>query len=53
MQFYNENIGEEKLKQEYLQANSRCKYKTPDELQARVEEYFCMAFQEHRPYSIS
>ena len=53
MQFYNENIGEEKLKQEYLQANSRCKYKTPDELQARVEEYFGMAFLEHRPYTIS
>ena len=53
VQFYNENIGEEKLKQEYLQANSRCKYKTPDELQARVEEYFGMAFQEHRPYTIS
>ena len=53
MQFYNENIDEQKLKNEYLKANSRCKYKTPEELQARIEEYFGNAHKANRAYTIS
>lgn len=53
MQFYNENIDEQKLKNEYLKANSRCKYKTPEELQAIIEEYFGNAHKANRAYTIS
>lgn len=53
MEFYNENIDNEKLKQEYLKANSRCKYKTPEELANRIDEYFAKARKAERPYTIS
>ena len=53
MKFYDEDIDEEELKKEYLSLNSRCKYKTADELKDKVEEYFLTCYQNKRPYTIS
>ncbi len=53
MKFYDENLDEEELKKEYLSLNSRCKYKTAEELKYKVEEYFSTCHQNKRPYTIS
>lgn len=53
MKFYDENIDKEKLKQEYLKANSRCKYKTPEELIEIITDYFKNCDKKRRPYTIS
>lgn len=53
MKFYDENIDKEKLKQEYLKANSRCKYKTPEELVEIITDYFKNCEKKRRPYTIS
>lgn len=53
MKFYNENISNEKLRQEYLTLNSRCKYKTPEELVSVVKEYFDYCDKNRKPYTIS
>lgn len=53
MKFYNEGIDEEKLKQEYLTLNSRCKYKTPDELIDLIAAYFNDCDRRRKPYTIS
>lgn len=53
MKFYDEDLDEEELKKEYLSLNSRCKYKTADELKDKVEEYFLTCYQNKRPYTIS
>lgn len=51
--FYDEDLDQEELKKEYLELNSRCKYKNAEELQAKVEEYFIVASQYHRAYTMS
>ena len=51
--FYDVDLDQEELKKEYLELNSRCKYKNAEELQAKVEEYFLTAFQNCRPYTMS
>ena len=53
LKFYNENIDKEKLRQEYLEANSRCKYKTPEELVNIITEYFKNCDRNKKPYTIS
>lgn len=51
--FYDEDLNDEELKHEYLKLNSHCKYKTAEELQGKVEEYFLTCYQNQRPYTIS
>lgn len=51
--FYDEDLDQEELKKEYLELNSRCKYKNAEELQQKVEEYFGAAYQNHRAYTMS
>lgn len=51
--FYDEGLDEEELKQEYLKLNSHCTYKTAEELQEKIEEYFVACYQSGRPYTIS
>ncbi len=51
--FYDEDLNDEELKHEYLKLNSHCKYKTAEELQEKVEEYFLTCYQNQRPYTIS
>lgn len=51
--FYDEDLNNEELKHEYLKLNSHCKYKTAQELQDKVEEYFTACYQNQRPYTIS
>lgn len=53
LKFYNENIDKEKLKQEYLEVNARCKYKTPEELIEVITNYFKECDKKNRPYTIS
>lgn len=53
MKFYNENISEEKLREEYLSVNSRCKYKTPEELVKVITDYFKDCDAKRKPYTIS
>lgn len=53
MKYYDENIDKEKLKEEYLKANSRCKYKTPEELVNIITEYFKNCDRNKKPYTIS
>jgi hypothetical protein len=53
LKFYNENISKEKLKQEYLTVNSRCKYKTPEELIEVITNYFNECDKCRKPYTIS
>lgn len=53
MKFYDEGLNQEELKNEYLKANSRCKYKDSEELISKIEEYFFCCNQQHRPYTIS
>ena len=53
MKYYDENLDEEELKQEYLKLNSRCKYKTAEELEQKIEEYFSACYQTKRPYTMS
>lgn len=53
LKFYDENIDKEKLKQEYLTLNSRCKYKTPEELVNIIKEYFDYCDKKKKPYTIS
>lgn len=53
MKYYDENIDKEKLKEEYLKANSRCTYKTPDELVEVVTQYFKNCDRNEKPYTIS
>lgn len=53
MKFYNENIDQEKLRQEYLTVNSRCKYKTPEELVEVITNYFNDCDRRKKPYTIS
>ena len=53
MKFYNEHISEEKLRQEYLTANSRCKYKTPEELVNIIQCYFNDCDMHKKPYTVS
>lgn len=51
--FYDEDLNEDELKQEYLKLNSHCKFKTAEELKEKVEEYFVVCYQNQRPYTIS
>lgn len=51
--FYDEGLDEEEIKHEYLEMNSRCKYKTAEELKEKVEEYFFVAYKNHRAYTMS
>lgn len=51
--FYDENLDREKLKKEYLKANSRCKYKNAEELQNNINLYFECCNQYARPYTVS
>lgn len=53
LKFYDENIDKEKLRQEYLDVNSRCKYKTPEELVDVITEYFKNCDKHRKPYTIS
>lgn len=53
MKFYNENLNKEKLKEEYLKANSKCSYKTPEELIEVITEYFKNCDKRNKPYTIS
>ena len=53
MKFYDEHIDEEELKQEYLKLNSRCRYKTPEELEQKISEYILGCKAERRPLTIS
>lgn len=53
LKFYDEGLNQEELKNEYLKANSRCKYKDSEELISKIEEYFFCCNQQHRPYTIS
>lgn len=53
MKFYNENIDEQKLREEYLTVNSRCKYKTPEELVSVIKQYFDDCDRRKKPYTMS
>lgn len=53
MKFYNEHISEEKLREEYLTTNSRCKYKTPEELVEVIKNYFNDCDIKRKPYTVS
>lgn len=53
MKFYNENIDEKKLREEYLSVNSRCKYKTPEELVEVITNYFNDCDKRKKPYTVS
>ena len=49
LKFYNENLNKEKLKEEYLKANSKCTYKTPEELIDVITEYFKNCDKRNKP----
>ena len=53
MKFYDEGLNQEELKNEYLKANSRCKYKNSEELIYQIQQYFYTCRCEHKPYTIS
>nr|DAV97295.1 MAG TPA: DNA packaging protein gp3 [Caudoviricetes sp.] len=53
MKFYNENIDQQKLKEEYLTAYSRCKYKTAEELVNVITDYFKQCDKKNKPYTMS
>ena len=53
MKFYDENISKEKLKEEYLRINSRCTYKTPEELYNKCAEYFKYCDKKAKPYTMT
>lgn len=53
LKFYDENIDNDRLKKEYLEANSRCKYKTSEELVNVITEYFKNCDKHRKPYTIS
>ena len=53
MKFYDENIDKDTIRQEYLKANSRCTYKTPQELVEVITDYFKFCDKKQRPYTIS
>lgn len=53
MKFYNEYIDEEDIRAEYLKVNSRCRYKTPEELEQRISEYLIGCKKESRPLTVS
>ena len=51
--FYDEDLDEEELRKEYLKLNAHCKFKTAEELQFMIDDYFEMCNSKRRPYSIS
>ena len=54
MKFYDENLDKEELKNEYLKLNSNnLRFKTLEELQMLINEYFDTMYKLHRPYTIS
>ena len=53
MKFYDEGLSQEELKNEYLKANSRCKYKNSEELISQIQLYFYQCRCDHKPYTIS
>ena len=54
MKFYDEGLDKEELKKEYfLKLNNNTRFKTLEELQFRINEYFDKMFQQHRPYTMS
>ena len=53
MKFYDRDLNKEKLKEEYLKANSKCTYKTSEELIETITEYFKNCDKRHKPYTIS
>lgn len=53
MKFYNEHIDEDDLKEEYLKANSRCRYKTPQELEEMISKYIIGCKSQNRPLTVS
>lgn len=54
MKFYDEGLDEEEIKKEYfLKMNNNCRFKTLEELQEKINEYFDKMHQNHRPYTIS
>lgn len=53
MKFYNEHIDEDDLKKEYLKVNSRCRYKTPQELEEMISKYIIGCKSQNRPLTVS
>ena len=53
MKFYDEGLNQEELKNEYLKANSRCKFKNSEELISQIQLYFYQCRCDHKPYTIS
>lgn len=54
MKFYDEGLDAEELKKEYfLKLNSNTRFKTLEELQMRINEYFDVMHREGRPYTMS
>lgn len=54
MKFYDEGLDKEELKKEYfLKLNNNTRFKTLEELQFRINEYFDEMHSLHRPYTMS
>lgn len=54
LKFYDEGLDKDELKKEYfLKLNNNTRFKTLDELQARINEYFDTMNYLHKPYTIS
>lgn len=53
MKFYNMHLDEDDIKQEYLKANSRCRYKTPEELENNVAMYILNCKKNKKPLTLS
>lgn len=54
MKFYDEGLDKEELKKEYfMKLNNNARFKTLEELQDKINEYFNLMHREGRPYTIS
>ena len=51
--FYDEGLDKEELQKEYLKLNSNCRFKTPEDLQILINEYFDTMHKNRKPYTIS
>lgn len=54
MKFYDEGLDREELEKEYfLKMNNNCRFRTLEELQERINEYFDEMHKHKKPYTIS
>lgn len=52
--FYDEGLDQEELKKEYfLKMNNNCRFKTLEELQEKINEYFDTMHKNRKPYTMS